>query len=239
MKRTLSVFSALTASIVFGSQGRIIGGVEVPAGMHPEVIAISMDGAQCTASLVGPRVIVTAGHCAETDAIAKFQVDGERYTARMIRSPLYPGKDHDVAVGIIDREVTGVAPFSLAAKAPEVGEKLTLFGFGCSAANGADAGKGILRRGDASVETVTGFDLVSHGAAACFGDSGGPTLGADSTLAGIQSKGNIIDKTWSTSLTSDDSLEFLGEVSAAEKVLICGLNADCTPGGIGSYGFEF
>ena len=55
-----------------------------------------------TATIVGPRVIVTAAHCANTGATATFKFNGANYSATITRSPDYQGKDHDGYVPDLD-----------------------------------------------------------------------------------------------------------------------------------------
>lgn len=243
MKQTILILSAFTASLALGDSGRIIGGTEVPKGLRPEVAALKVDSSSCTSTLVGPRVILTASHCV-SDKSGKVEIDGNSYGVRLFRSPLYPKIDHDLAVGILDREVPNVDPLSLMGKDPTKGEKVLLFGFGCTQAGGGGGNDGILREGEASLIDATNLDLVTEGAAACFGDSGGPLLAWDLaglSVVGVQSKGNIKDRTWSTRVNSQESVEFLADIAKQEKVVICGINAACDPTGTGgrAFGFEF
>jgi len=211
---------------------RLINGSPVADGTYPDVVRIESGGSFCTATVVGTRVIATAAHCAKQGAIANFTVKGTKYQAKIYRSPIYPGKDHDIAIGITTADIKNVEPVNIGGKAT-VGLGITLMGYGCVNPGGGGGNDGILRVGDTVVTSFSGYDMVSrkaNGAALCFGDSGGPAFvkqNGKRYLLGINSKGNIQDTNYNTRTDSSDSQNFLQNVAGQNGVSICGVGTDC------------
>ncbi len=206
----------------------LINGTPVTPGTWKEVVRITSNGSGCTATIVGPRVIITAAHCATNGAIARFTYDGKSYQATIRRSPLYPGRDHDIAVGVVNEDIVGAAPMRIGGAA-EVRQEITLLGYGCTRPPGNGGNDGVLRIGKSAIVGFSGFDMVSRspgGAALCFGDSGGPAFlmgGGGTVLLGINSKGNIQDTNYNARLDRKESTDFLKTFSAT----ICGINSEC------------
>lgn len=215
----------------------LINGIPVNRADWPAVVRIIVGNAACTATVVGPRTIVTAAHCGETGQIATFQtVTGGKFSAVLQREPLYPGKDVDVNVGTTTVDID-VKPMSVKTDMFErEGMTVTLMGYGCTMPGGGGGNDGVLRTNTAKVETKQagddwGYDLwlsdPATGAALCYGDSGGPVLWKDTLgnwfVIGINSKGNIKDRSFCTRLTLPDAAGFLKAFNAQ----ICGANSTC------------
>ena len=222
----------LLLSVPSNAQSRLINGKPVDPGTWTEVIRITSNGSQCTATVVGPRVIATAAHCAANGATATFTIGTTNYSAKMFRSPLYSTKDHDVAVGVTAQDITGIEPASVGGKA-STGLGINLLGYGCTNPGGGGGNDGILRIGDTTVTGFSGFDMVSRkagGAALCFGDSGGPAMLIENgkhLLLGINSKGNIQDTNYNTRTDLPESGDFYKTLATQENIQICGVNKDC------------
>ena len=211
----------------------IIGGIEVPAGdpKYDSVLKILTDGANCSATLVGPKAILTAAHCAKNDATSTFTVGGKQYSAKMTRSTLYPGVDHDLALGLVSEIVPNVAYEQITAQELKATDAIVMYGYGCIKAGGGGGNDGILRYGPSTISSFSAKDFVAKkpdGAALCFGDSGGPSFASDGTQIGVASKGNISDTSYFANLTIPDSKSFLTKWAADNAVDICGVTMDCS-----------
>lgn len=229
--------SFLIAVVCLNVQARdfgpnLINGQPITDGSFDQVVRIKTDGAGCTATIVGPHVIVTAAHCGNTGAESKFTYDGKDYSAKVTRSPLFPNLDHDIAVGIVTEEIVGVDPISVGGSAT-IGDDILLLGYGCINPGGGGGNDGILRAGESVITSFTGFDMVSStpsGAALCYGDSGGPAMTETDDglrLLGINSKGNILDTNYNARLDKKESIDFLKKMATDNKVDICGVNVKC------------
>ncbi|MCX6102490.1 MAG: trypsin-like serine protease [Proteobacteria bacterium] len=230
----LLCLSLLYSFQVFGLdfQSRLINGKPVEPGTFEEVIQIRTLDSICSATVVGPRVIITAAHCGPNGAISEFKIKGVTYHAKINRSGLYPGKDHDISVGIVDKEIVGIQPASIGGIAKE-GLGITLLGYGCTDVGGHGGSDGILRYGETVVTGFSNYDMVSrkpNGAALCFGDSGGPAFvfeRGQHFLIGINSKGNIQDTNYNTRTDISESRAFMKNLAVSEQVEICGFNKNC------------
>jgi len=214
----------------------LINGNEIPAGTYKEVVGIKTGNAGCTATIVGPKVVVTAAHCGNNGDTSTFTLGGTSFSGKFERSSLYPAQDHDVAVIILTSEVvkgTHVDNYSTVGGTAVVGQTLTLLGYGCTQPGGGGAPDGKLRFGTAKMKSFSGFDVVSGGGAAlCFGDSGGPgffstSSGNANILLTVNSKGNIRDTNYTARLDVQESKTFLQQMVTKHTVDICGINKDC------------
>lgn len=201
----------------------IVGGFDAQACQFPSAVAMmtAENHAFCTGTLVHPEIVLYAGHChaAATTAYVAF---GERADAptRVVQTSecaAYPGyvdtaTSIDLAYCRLVEPVTDVPIVPIATgcelDALDVGDTLTIVGFGASDASWGENGEptgltggGIKRYTTQTVEAVdlAGNDLVlvGDGSSACFGDSGGPVflelpdgswrvLGAASTAYGSE-----------------------------------------------------
>jgi hypothetical protein len=150
---------------------------------RPEVGLISVGGIRCTATLVTDRVLVSAAHClgyrsasasgnygtftvrtGPDAAPLRFQVARYRSFSRSL------GRT-DVALLLLSSPVpsTVARPAGLARARPSVGERLTVYGYGCTV-RGTQIGFGTKRKRD-FLEGQRVDNL-------CPGDSGGPVIHA-------------------------------------------------------------
>jgi hypothetical protein len=183
---------------------------------HPAVMALRLgqDGL-CTSTLIAPRAVLTARHCVSylvSDAVncadPSPQIRGDRpasslvvvagdnaltgrEVARGVRV-LVPSSDRicgaDVAVVILDRDVTGIAPVPVdLTHAPHAHDEVVAVGFG----RRTDTSSAGIREVRTSVPIVMvtqrEFEL---GQSTCSGDSGGPALTSDTGMVlGVVSRG--------------------------------------------------
>jgi len=199
----------------------------------PEVVQIYNATSSCTATIVGPRVILTAAHCAQTNTNVTFTHEGVSYTAIITRSDRYDSLDHDMALGLVDEFIS--TKYGIVYGSPGLGERIYLSGFGCTEFQGPSDVR--LRVGDSVVVSFDGYDFVAEredGAVLCFGDSGGPSFSymfdpysEDHFVLGVNSKGNIKDRSLITRMDHQDSMAFLNSWSEKNGVEICGINRQC------------
>lgn len=186
-----------------GGRTRVIGGARVPATEFLDCVAVGNDNQWgCTGTLIAPRVVLTAGHCADFATRIFIGTDVTQPGAvvkvkRRVRHPQYhKGKRNDLMVLILDKSVDGVAPRKFAKKAGvDAATDGRVMGFGNTDAGGK-FGYGQKRfvdvpvaspgcRGtvegeddnvtygcDVGLELVAGRPLLARDS--CTGDSGGP-----------------------------------------------------------------
>lgn len=209
----------------------LINGTVVPLADYPHVIRMFNGRSSCTASVVGPRAILTAAHCGETGDVVQFKtISGKTYKAKLTRAPIYPTKDLDVAAGYVSENVD-VKPVSIVADRFEQRKmSVDLIGYGCTKPDGSGGNDGLLRAGKSVItDPANDYDLELKepgGAALCYGDSGGPVFYKGKQIA-VNSKGNIKDVSWVTRLTNPDPKAFLLKWASDNGASVCGLNVGC------------
>lgn len=102
---------------------RIIGGKKVRRGEFLDCVAVGPDtGWECTGTLIGPNVVLTAGHCAGLATRVFFgnDVDDTGTVTAVSRSVLHPdygGAEHNDLMVLILRDRASVEPRRLASRA--------------------------------------------------------------------------------------------------------------------------
>ncbi len=166
--------------------------------------------AGCTAVLIEPDLVLTAGHCVEGHHEVAFGLGevGKQMPVRSIALAIHPRyihppinggvafEGHDVALLRLEHAVdTAPAPLGVASPTARV----RAVGYGATSYVADDAGgplephgvgterrsiEGAVR-GESATELFVRFDT---GSSACYGDSGGPLFTEDGTLVGILSR---------------------------------------------------
>jgi V8-like Glu-specific endopeptidase len=225
------IFSALWGATSFAGV-KLIHGTPVTDGEFPEIVNLQTAGAPCTATIIGPRVIVTSAHCAPENSIARFALGATTYEARITRSPLFSSQTHDIAVGITSRNLRGVEPAYIGGAVSQ-GDEVQLFGYGCTQPGGGGGTTGALLQGKSTVIAISGLEFITRradGAAICFGDSGGPSyaLGRDKhTVVGINYKGNVLDTNYTIRMDTPATQDFFKKITSTNNVDICGVSPSC------------
>ena len=149
-----------------GSAGAVVGGTRVAPDTRPAVVRLA--GA-CTATLVAPRRLLTAGHCASAvrPGATTVAIDGRRVrVSRVARhpgyrflTPDYPAEPYrDLALVELAEDV-GVRPVRVSRAHVPPGTPVVLLGYGTGAPD-RPSSFGVLRRAA----------LVVRSAAACRRD---------------------------------------------------------------------
>jgi hypothetical protein len=179
----------------------IVGGSPAATDMARHVVMVVSDrGSFCSASVIAPDLLLTAGHCVRQGANYRLltymagkpvlsplgtiavhpQFDAEAYDKRHFTI--------DLALVRLNAPLAGYEPLPLAAEAGVAGQAYRIAGFGLTAPNVGKSG-GVLREvtlpGVAPVSKIQ-LRLQEPGSAAgsCQGDSGGPVL-RDGLLIGV------------------------------------------------------
>lgn len=157
---------------------------------RPEVGSMSMDGGACTATLVGPQLAITAAHCVDytsrerSAAWGEFEIrtgPSEARTFTITRIAAYMsdpseviGPD-DVALLELDEPVPAslATPAPIARREPTSGSSATIYGYGCQARGGGG------RFAKQKLSITWGEETANL----CPGDSGGPTISDDGSVA--------------------------------------------------------
>lgn len=160
----------------------------------------------CSATLVGARTVLTAAHCVSKSPFDRtpFLINGVKYAARA----LVPHPDWNVSVSpfrndlglVLLVEAPPVAPATLRARAPVVGEGVVVVGFGVTRVALPDSGgtafvpvretAGLRRSGAKVIGAVEPrhFELLGRSGNSADGDSGGPVFAGgagDERLIGV------------------------------------------------------
>ncbi len=247
----LSWIGALVLSLeAFGAplEPMLIGGRDAEAGDFPEVIYISSGNSRCTATVIGPKVILTAAHCISDGGVirpASFVVKQTVYRATCTHHSKYSTEySYDFALCKVDQELD-LKYASISNEGPELNKDVTLIGYGCVKQGGGGGNNGQLKYGEAEVISLPGvagdggqYYYTQDDTALCFGDSGGPSMllignpkKDTHKVIGLNSRGNIRDLSLMASTYLPGFRDYAEKFEQDNDVEICGISKDCLDGG--------
>jgi len=214
MRKQLTLAALLVSTTTFaGSIDQpVVGGTTVAFGKYPDVALVVAPMALCTGTLIAPDVVLTAGHCIDTEPkeVLLGSVDYTKPGGELIAvksATAYPAweSSFDVGVLVLDH-VSKAKPRAIAsactAKDLQVGNDVEVVGFGLTTASGTGDNTKLHRAAltvrdpkcttdescIAKVAPNGEFIAGGDGVDACFGDSGGPIY-LDDALIGVVSRG--------------------------------------------------
>ena len=199
----------------------------------------------CSSTLIGDRVLMTAAHCVSNGGTKSFSIGTTVYRGTCTHHSSYRGNSTaDWALCRLSSAVPNV-PFEVIATSDQaacsVGKSFTWTGYGCQRWGGGIDGK--FRTGAvATIRCPSGnnYDTITRGSVAlCSGDSGGGgyVVEADGKryVVGVNSRSNTTDTSYISSTYVGSFRTWAQTWGDANGVKICGIHADaqgCRDGGI-------
>ena len=194
----------------------------------PEVVRLQSKTEVCTGTIIGPRAILSAAHCADLEH-AFVEHRGVKYNLSFARSADYAAHEHDVAVAITDRDIVGARYAEIGAGLRH-GSALLLAGYGCTRRGGPSGSLHLGRTRVIGMDDDHVLSFEPKGGVLCQGDSGGPAFmktNGRNVVVAVNSAGDIKDINVNVRLDSATSRGFLKAVAAKFKVAICGISKTC------------
>jgi secreted trypsin-like serine protease len=227
-----------------GLRTQVIGGSPVAGSTYPATGALIRGTGDahlaCTATLIAPRLVLTAAHCIDDKALS-FTLASDALAARggiaVSRSLVHPDFSasvgtHDLAVAQLSDAVNDATPESLFEDRPlTVGQSVALVGYGPTTDEFAPSR--VKNAASAVVEEVSDAEFVVGEAGAvenCGGDSGGPAFletAEGRRVVGVASRalkrsepcsgGTILTRLESERVFLEEALASLGDASTETR----------------------
>lgn len=222
MKRILAV-AAIATLFTAAPAGAVINGT-ADGNAHPNVGALLAnqqysDGtwADCSGTLIGPRIFLTAAHCGDDGARIRVTfdsayVDGDKvYPGTFEADPAFDqaqSDPHDLAVVVLDKAVKGITPARLPAASSlstlPGSQKFVSVGYGAYEVTNEPGGHRYLYN-DVRMQATGTLNSINDAwlrismnpskddGGTCYGDSGGPNfLGTSSVIASTTITGDAV-----------------------------------------------
>lgn len=214
----------------------LIGGTPADIRDWPASVYARAGNGSCSSTVIGSRVLLSAGHCMKNGGTVAFSAGSNQYTATCTHHPEYKNNSTaDWALCLIDKPVTGITFERLATDFKiKVDDKVRLTGYGCTKPGGGGGNDGIFRIGEAIVTALpfkTNYDVTTKGGAAlCFGDSGGAAYleygEGRREIFGVNSRGDIKKMSYLPAVASKTMQDFAVSFTEKHNVEICGITKD-------------
>lgn len=214
----------------------LIGGIPADIREWPASVYARAGNGACSSTVVGSRVLLSAGHCMNNGGTVTFSAGSNQYSAVCTHHPEYKNNPTaDWALCLINKTVTGVTFERLSNNFKlKIGDSVRLTGYGCINPSGGGGNDGVFRIGLADVIALpykTDYDVTTKGSAAlCFGDSGGAAYveypDGKREIFGVNSRGNIKNTSYLPSVAANTMQEFSKSFALKHSVEICGITKD-------------
>lgn len=209
---------------------RLIGGTVADPAKWPNSVWIG----NCSATVVGERVVASAAHCMRNGATISFSKGASRYRAKCTHHPEYRrNSTADWALCVTDSVVEG-GQYEILNTDPgavAIGTVLTNSGYGCQKWGGKLDGK--FRVGEVPVTRLpsgSNYDIVTRGnVALCSGDSGGASFlvsGEDRKVVAVNSRSNTTTTSYMPAWHAATAQAWGKSLALAAGVKICGYHQD-------------
>jgi hypothetical protein len=251
-KRTATaLLAAIMLSWIVPSNAVILNGFRAapdPIGWSSSLLLRTGIGV-CTATVVGPRVVLTAAHCLGQEKNVTINIAGTEYSLECEGHPDYeknPSADFALC-GLSADLATVPERVNADPRVVSRGARVIIAGYGCQAEGGVDATLGEFVPGSAVIveapkEASRNAYATTVGAAVCPGDGGGGTylyLNSDPSkriLIGVNARSDVNVKSLIAITSTDVFLAWARNWSAPSdpskpKRAICGLGGQegCQP----------
>jgi len=201
-------------------------------------IFVNRKGDFCTATAVGPNVVLTAAHCIPDDAQALVASGDTNTLITCKHHPAYPANpaaDFALcrAADALSRPEGGFEKVNIDVTLLKIGNDLLLLGYGCIAENASERTFGVLYEGPATIRQLpleqSAFIQTEGGAALCSGDSGGGAyhfLDDGKTirrLVGVNAQGDVHTRSLIAATSTNLFLDWARGWSKDNAAGICGV----------------
>lgn len=183
----------------------------------------------CSATLVAPRVVVTAAHCLGFDPPNKYSAFfGTSFAAGGTRIPVVGGGAHpaydeashanDVAAFILESDAPSNAvpiPMHTTSLPDLTGTMVRMVGYGVTNVDATVTGDRMTGTGRITAVGAEDITMEPAPGMSCHGDSGGPViadLGSGEELIGVTSYGDPVCATTGVAIRIDRQLAFVQQV---------------------------
>jgi hypothetical protein len=202
------------------------------------------DQGDCTSTLVGPRVLLTAAHCVSDKGEVILGRSGERWNGICTHAPEYATNETaDWALCLLDKPMPGVEYERISTDGGLLKEKdeIQLTGFGCTQADGSGGNDGTFRIGEAPIRRLPAGDdhdiITQANTVVCPGDSGGPAFRYVDAVKGkrvqvsvnsrvsVTQDGTFGNTSYLSSLTTPAAARFIASWKQGNGVKICGVDS--------------